>query len=39
MLASTVQFSTYDQSPPDMTPPDPQHPQVLQRYETQMALN
>ncbi len=37
MLASTVQFSTYDQSPPAPTPPDPRHPQASQRYETQAA--
>ena len=37
MLASTVQFSTYDQSPPATTPPNPTHPQVVQRYEIQMA--
>jgi hypothetical protein len=35
MLASTVQFSTYDQTPITPPPPDPHPPQGTQRYEDQ----
>jgi hypothetical protein len=33
MLASTVQFSTYDQTPPHTPPPNPTTPRGNWRYE------
>ena len=38
MLASTVQFSTYDQTPTHTSPPNPPAPQAARRYENRTAL-